>query len=187
MLDCIQSGWVFKTVIYIICQCRLLRAGCRGLDWFGKTKKIFTEFAYPRSEVSVESYFSQDSISALICLSSPYALHPVSQKFPKKLPLKQFDWMFVWLTMTLSRPFNEDRLALHLSTPLFSRWSMMQNLRQLIPVKLKIDSRIAWAGKDQIKAFSLSTSDYHIIRGYFQLQTEWYIKKSQRGRPRTGP
>ena len=32
--------------------------------------------------------------------------------------------MFVWLTMSLSRPFKEDRWALPLSTPLFSRRSM---------------------------------------------------------------
>ena len=31
---------------------------------------------------------------------------------------------FVWLTMALSRPFKKDRLALPLSTPLSSRWSM---------------------------------------------------------------
>ena len=33
--------------------------------------------------------------------------------------------VFVWLTMALSRPFKEDRLALPLSTPLSSRRSMM--------------------------------------------------------------
>ena len=33
---------------------------------------------------------------------------------------------FVWLTMALSRPLKEDRLALPLSTPLSSRRSMVQ-------------------------------------------------------------
>ena len=33
--------------------------------------------------------------------------------------------MFVWLTMALSRPFKEERLALPLSTPLSSRRSMV--------------------------------------------------------------
>ena len=33
--------------------------------------------------------------------------------------------MFVWLTMALSRPFKEDRLALPLSAPLSSRLSMV--------------------------------------------------------------
>ena len=49
-------------------------------------------------------------------------------------------------------------------------------------MKVKIDRRMVWAGKDQIKAFSLRTSDYrpYYIRGYFRLQTEWYhIKKSR--------
>jgi len=33
--------------------------------------------------------------------------------------------IFVWLTMTLSRPFKEDRLTLRLSMPLCSRRSMV--------------------------------------------------------------
>ena len=33
--------------------------------------------------------------------------------------------MFIWLMMTLSRPFKEDRLALPLSMPLSSRWSVV--------------------------------------------------------------
>ena len=40
----------------------------------------------------------------------PYALHPVSQKFHPTFPI------FVWLTMALSRPSKEDRLAFPLST-----------------------------------------------------------------------
>ena len=44
-----------------------------------------------------------------------YALHLSLRSFPnvafETVP------MFVWLTMTLSRPFNEDRLALRPSTP----------------------------------------------------------------------
>ena len=36
--------------------------------------------------------------------------------------------MFVWLTMVLSRPFEEDRLALPLSTPLSSRRPKLQAL-----------------------------------------------------------
>ena len=33
--------------------------------------------------------------------------------------------MFIWLTMTFSRPFKKDRLALPLSAPLSTRWSMV--------------------------------------------------------------
>ena len=49
--------------------------------------------------------------------------------------------MFVWLTMALSRPFKEDRLALPLSTPLSSRrllWCMTisaQRLLKLLPCR----------------------------------------------------
>ena len=58
-----------------------------------------------------------------ICVRKiPYALHPVSQKFPQ---LRLWNGSNVLLTMALSRPIKEDRLALPLSTPLSSRRSMV--------------------------------------------------------------
>ena len=41
---------------------------------------------------------------------SPYAPHPVSQKFPPTLPFETVP-AFVWWTMDLSRPLKQDRLA----------------------------------------------------------------------------
>ena len=48
----------------------------------------------------------------LCARKSPYAPHPVSQRFPNIV----FEMvpMSIWLTMALSRPFQEDCLALSL-------------------------------------------------------------------------
>ena len=59
----------------------------------------------------------------LCAWKSPYALHPVSLR---SFPNVAFEMvpMFVRLTMALSRPFKEDRLALPLSTPLSTPLSL---------------------------------------------------------------
>ena len=62
--------------------------------------------------------FQFSSRRYLYARKSPYVLHYVSQNVPtvafEAVP------MFIWMTITLSRPFKEDRRALLLSTPLFS-------------------------------------------------------------------
>ena len=73
---------------------------------------------------SAEDWLVQFSSRWYLCAQKgPYALHPVSQKFPnvafETVP------MFVWLTMALSRPFKVDRLALPLCTTLSSGRSVM--------------------------------------------------------------
>ena len=53
-----------------------------------------------------------------------HVLHPVSQKFPLRCLIETVP-KFVWWTMAHSLPFNEDRQALPLYTPLSSRQSMV--------------------------------------------------------------
>ena len=55
---------------------------------------------------------------------SPYALHPVSQKFPQRCLIRNRSSVRLNLTTAFSRPFKGDGLALPLSTP-FSRRSMV--------------------------------------------------------------
>ena len=50
--------------------------------------------------------------------------------------------MLVWLTMALSRPFKEDRLALPLSTPLVSRQSMVWRPWRLLCPQVVLRRRI---------------------------------------------
>ena len=59
----------------------------------------------------------------LCAWKSPYALHPVSQKFPQRCLWNGSSVHLIM--MALSRPFKEDHLVLPLSTPLSSRRSMV--------------------------------------------------------------
>ena len=64
--------------------------------------------------------FKMVSVRSEKPISAPPRLSEVSTMSPfKTVP------MFVWLTMTLSRPLREDRLVHRLSTPLSSRRSMV--------------------------------------------------------------
>ena len=77
---------------------------------------------YPiRCRSSVQFSSVQDGIYALgkVRMRSISSLRSFPKVTFKTVP------MFVWLTMALSRPFKEDRLALPLSTPLSSRRSVV--------------------------------------------------------------
>ena len=67
----------------------------------------------------------QFSLRWYLCArKSPYTLHTHLSEVSPTLPFETVQ-MLVWLTMALFRPFKEDRLVLLLSTPLFSRRSMV--------------------------------------------------------------
>ena len=55
----------------------------------------------------------------------------------------------VWLTMALSHPFKEDRLALPLSTPLSSRWSVVSHHLALCPQVMSQASQHFWSSEKQ--------------------------------------
>ena len=63
-------------------------------------------------------------VGAVCTRKIQHVLHPVSQKFPLRCLIETVP-KFVWWTMAHSVPFNQDRQALPLYTPLSSRQSMM--------------------------------------------------------------
>ena len=78
------------------------------------------------NKVPAAVYFSSAQFSSRWYLCAQKT-HMRSTTSLRSLPNIAFETvlMFVWLTMALSRPFKEDRLALPLSTPLSSRRSMV--------------------------------------------------------------
>ena len=97
------------------CRCHqppLRIGGCRveRTSWRARDGLLFPETV---------SACSVQMSSRLCARKSPYcALKPVSQKFSQQCLWKSSNARFVWLTMSLSRPFKEDR-------PVFPRYGVL--------------------------------------------------------------
>ena len=77
----------------------------------------------PSHQTPILSSLLQFSSRWYLCAQkSPYALHPVSQKFPHRCLSNSSS---VRLTMAFSQPFKKGHLALPLSMPLSSRQSVV--------------------------------------------------------------